>query len=117
MLSRLTRKHFSTLLIGMQKDGKLNPATLCGLTAALQLNKDIDVLLTGPETKQMTENQEQMLPLHSNLTKKILFCEKEFKTADIYADFLENLVKNKNYTHVVAPSTGFSKDYFPRFSG
>lgn len=108
-------RYFSTLILGEQKSGKLNPATLATLTAAQMINKPIDILLTGPGTNDLKSSASKLL--NSPNTNSLLTCEESFNTADKYCHFLKNLITSRQYTHILAPSTAFAKDYLPRLSG
>jgi len=115
MLSRYTRRFFSTLLIGEQKNGKLNPLTLSALTAAQQLNKPIDVLFAGNQASQIKDAAQEKM--NSPLTQKLILMDHNFSGADDYCDFLKKVVSQGQYTHILAPSTNATKDFFPRLSG
>jgi hypothetical protein len=87
MLSKFTTAYshqlrsFSTLIIGEQKGGKLNPATLSALTAGIQLNKPIDILLTGPLSTSLKDSVSTSLA--SPLTNSIVFSDQEFQTGKL----------------------------------
>ena len=106
---------FSTLQIGEQNNGKIHVGTYSALTAALQLNKPIDILLTGSNLSEIRDTASKSL--NSELTKNLYLNKCEYKTADKFSDFLKDFIKSKNYTHVITPSTGYSKDFLPRLSG
>lgn len=106
---------FSTLVIGEHKAGKVSPVTLSAMTAALQLKKPIDILFAGQNANDLKETA--MTQLGSELSQNLVLMDHDFKTADVYCNFLNKYITSKNYTHIVAPNTNYTKDYLPRLSG
>jgi len=85
------------------------------MTAAMQINKPIDVLFAGLNASALKETAPAQLG--SDLSQNLVLLDHEFRTADVYSSFLNKYISSKNYTHIIAPSTNFTKDYLPRLSG
>lgn len=111
-LQQKVHRGFSTLLIAETRAGNLLPGNLNALTAAMKLNKDIDILVLGSQAKD--------IPLRANLVKDVFVANgPEFlnPTADIFSQAVNNFIQKQNkYKHVVAVSSTWSKDYLPRLA-
>jgi len=112
-LTKRLQRSFSTLLIAEQKNGKLNPMTLSALTACLELNKPIDILITGSGASSLKDSKH----LNSSLTNSLTILDHDLPTADSYCNFLSKFISSKTHTHIVTAHTNASMDYFPRLAG
>ncbi len=104
---------FSTLLVAETNGGRVHPGCFNALTAAQKIGKPIDVLVLGSGIKEV--------PLMSDGVKDVWVCDSDaFKniTADVYTHAVNTFIQGQNkYTHVITPTTNWSKDYFPRLAG
>jgi electron transfer flavoprotein alpha subunit len=114
MFKKALTRRFSTLLIAESRNGVLNPANLNALAAAQQIGQPVDVIcLTTPNADSASLNQ------FPN-TNTVFTCQDEVFTnpvADSFATTVGNFIEAQgNYTHVIAPSTTWAKDYVPRIA-
>lgn len=98
------------LLIAEHANGLLKRVTNHVLTAALELDSNIDVMVIGAESKQVSDQA----ALLSNV-KRVLFTD-AFEYAHQLAENTAQLIANvaKEYTHILAPATTFGKNLMPR---
>jgi electron transfer flavoprotein alpha subunit len=100
----------SVLIIAEHDGKKLKPGTANAIAAACRMDGDIHVLVAGHQCGDAAQAAARVEGV-----KKVLHCD-----AALYAGFLaENLAAlivplAANYTHVVAPATGFGKNLMPR---
>ena len=102
-------RNASSLVIAEHNGQSLSPGTLSTITAASQIGGDISVLIIGKDAKCVANSAASVKGVSS-----ILIAEKELNVA-------ENLAKAcvaiaQKYTHVLAPSSNYGKNYFPRLS-
>lgn len=117
MFKKITSRNFSTLLIAESRNGQLNPNTYNALASAAALNKDIDILALGDSL-----SAESFSSISVPSLKTVYLCNSpEFARplADSYSHAVSTFMSGRStpYTHVIAASSAFSKDYFPRVSG
>ena len=112
-LLRNSERKFSVLLVAESHGGKIHPGSWNALTAAQKLKKPIDVLVLDAGVKEVPMKgegvQEIFLSNHAAFTHA---------TADVYTHAINTFIKTqKKYTHIVVPTSNWSKDYFPRLAG
>jgi electron transfer flavoprotein alpha subunit len=99
------------VLVIAEHDGKaLKPGTANTVTAGAKMGGDITVLVAGHDCAQAAQAAARLAGVN-----KVLHCD-----APHYAGFVaENIAAlvlaiARQYTHVVAPATGFGKNFMPR---
>jgi len=103
------------ILIVAEHDNKdLKPSTLSCITAAKQIDTNIDLLILGFNCDAVIQNASKISGL-----KKIKFINNEDFKHQIAEDLTQpimNIVKDAKYTHVMSPSGTFGKNLLPRIS-
>ena len=103
------------ILIVAEHDNKdLKPSTLSCITAAKQIDTNIELLILGFNCDAVIQNASKISGL-----KKIKFINNEDFKHQIAEDLTQpimNIVKDANYTHVMSPSGTFGKNLLPRIS-
>ncbi|MBI3042444.1 MAG: electron transfer flavoprotein subunit alpha/FixB family protein [Betaproteobacteria bacterium] len=101
------------VLVIAEHDGKLlKPGTANAVTAAAKMGGDVTALVAGHQCGDAAKTAAKLAGV-----KKVLHCD-----APHYQGFLaENLAAlivplAANYTHIVAPATGFGKNLMPRIA-
>lgn len=115
-LPKTLQRNFSTLLIAETIDGVINPGNYNALAAAVQIGEPIDILMLGDEISLPTDNHFGV----DGAKNLYIGNNDEFKrpTADVFSTVLKNFIeREKKYTHVLAMSSTWSKDYLPRLAG
>lgn len=106
------RRLFSTLLVAESKHGVLHPGNKSALAAAQKIGKPIDILILDSEVADVNLKGDKVEGIFAS--KHASFKE---PTADVYSHAVNSFIQSKKkYTHVVAMSSNWSKDYFPRVS-
>ena len=103
------------ILIVAEHDNKdLKPSTLSCITAAKQIDTNIELLILGFNCDAVIQNASKISGL-----KKIKFINNEDFKHQIAEDLTQpimNIVKDEKYTHVMSPSGTFGKNLLPRIS-
>ena len=103
------------ILIVAEHDNKdLKPSTLSCITAAKQIDTNIELLILGFNCDAVIQNASKISGL-----KKIKFINNEDFKHQIAEDLTQpimNIVKDAKYTHVMSPSGTFGKNLLPRIS-
>lgn len=103
------------ILIVAEHDNKvLKPSTLSCITAAKQIDTNIELLILGFNCDSVIQNAAKISGL-----KKIKFINNEDFKHQIAEDLTQpimNVVKDAKYTHVMSPSGTFGKNLLPRIS-
>ena len=103
------------ILIVAEHDNKdLKPSTLSCITAAKQIDTNIELLILGFNCDAVIQNASKISGL-----KKIKFINNEdfkYQIAEDLTQPIMNIVKDANYTHVMSPSGTFGKNLLPRIS-
>ena len=103
------------ILIVAEHDNKdLKPSTLSCITAAKQIDTNIELLILGFNCDGVIQNASKISGL-----KKIKFIDNEDFKHQIAEDLTQpimNIVKDAKYTHVMSPSGTFGKNLLPRIS-
>jgi electron transfer flavoprotein alpha subunit len=100
-------------LVVVEHDHKtLKPASHATITAAQQLNCDVDVLVVGWNSQDVTKEA-----CHLDGVKKI-YLANDPQLAHFLAEPLAEAVLTiaSNYTHLLAPATTFGKNFMPRIA-
>ncbi len=102
----------SILVLAEHNNHDIKSSTLNTISAASQIEKEIDVLVTGFQCEE--------------LAKKISKCEKVSKVIFVDNEKLQNPIAENiepivlsvagNYSHIMAPATTFGKNIFPRIA-
>ena len=102
----------SILVLAEHNNIDVKSSTLCTISAASQIDQEIEVLVTGHDCEE--------------LANKISKCEKVSKVINVDNEKLKNPIAEniepivlsiaKNYTHIMAPATTFGKNIFPRIA-
>ena len=102
----------SILVLAEHNNVDIKSSTLNTISAASQIEQEIDVLLTGFKCEE--------------LAKKISKCEKVSKVIFVDDEKLQNPIAEniepivvsiaKNYSHIMAPATTYGKNIFPRIA-
>ena len=102
----------SILVLAEHNNIDIKSSTLSTISAASQIDQEIDVLVTGHDCEE--------------LANKISKCEKVSKVINVDNEKLKNPIAEniepivlsiaKNYTHIMAPATTFGKNIFPRIA-
>jgi len=102
----------SVLVLAEHDQRSLKAATLHTITAAQRLGGDVDVLVAGSDARAAAEAAAAV----PGVTKVLLADAPAFQqpTAESLAAVLLDVVKQRSYTHVLAPATGFGKNVMPR---
>ena len=103
------------ILIVAEHDNKdLKPSTLSCITAAKQIDTNIELLILGFNCDAVIQNASKISGL-----KKIKFINHEDFKHQIAEDLTQpimNIVKDEKYTHIMSPSGTFGKNLLPRIS-
>ena len=103
------------ILIVAEHDNKdLKPSTLSCITAAKQIDTNIELLILGFNCDAVIQNASKISGL-----KKIKFINNEdfkHRIAEDLTQPIMNIVKDEKYTHVMSPSGTFGKNLLPRIS-
>jgi electron transfer flavoprotein alpha subunit len=100
----------SVLVIAEHDQKKLQPATLAVITAALQLNAPVTVLVAGEACEAAAENASKISGI-----KEVLWADgKAYARAS--AENMSALIVSlaSRFTHILAPATTFGKNILPR---
>jgi electron transfer flavoprotein alpha subunit len=102
----------SVLVLAEHDQRSLKAATLHTITAAQRLGGDVDVLVAGSDARAAAEAAAAV----PGVMKVLLADAPAFQqpTAESLAAVLLDVVKQRSYTHVLAPATGFGKNVMPR---
>ena len=102
----------SILVLAEHNNVDIKSSTLNTISAASQIDQDIDVLVTGFQCEE--------------LAKKIAKCEKVTKVIFVDDECLKNPIAEnieplvisiaEKYSHIMAPATTFGKNIFPRIA-
>jgi electron transfer flavoprotein alpha subunit len=106
----------SILVIAEHDHSKLKPATLATITAARQIadksDADVHLLVIGHQCAVVAEAASKITGL-----KKVFLLDAEplaAQTAEAIVPQMIQRLNAENYTHLLAPSTTFGKDFLPR---
>lgn len=102
-----------TILVYAEHDNQeLKPATLAVVTAGLQIDSDIHVLVAGSNAQAVAERASQVAGV-----SKVLLADNEafaHQLAENVAPLVAELAPN--YSHILAPATTTGKNFLPRVS-
>jgi electron transfer flavoprotein alpha subunit len=102
----------TVLIIAEHSNQDLRPSTLNVITAALQLNHEIDVFVGGYPCQSVVEHLKDL-----NVFKTIWYCDHQ-SLAHPLAENLAAAVYQiaKQFTHILAPANTFGKNILPRLA-
>ena len=100
----------SILVLAEHNNMELKTTTLNAITAASQINQDIDVLVVGSACENVTNKL-----LKTQHIKKIILVDNE-KYLNPLAEFITPILVSlaENYSHIIAPASTFGKNIMPR---
>lgn len=107
-LSIIQRFASNTLVIAEHDQTQLSAGTLSTLKAASKIGGNITVLVTGNNINNVANHASSIKNVSNVLT---------YETSDIMmAEDITNLITPivSKYTHILAPSTNYGKNYLPR---
>jgi electron transfer flavoprotein alpha subunit len=102
----------SVLVLAEHDQQSLKASTLHTIAAAQRLGGDVELLVAGSGARAAADAAAQVSGV-----AKVLLAEAPHlaqPTAESLAAVLLGIVKQRNYTHVLAPATGFGKNVMPR---
>ena len=109
---RHSLRNSSSLVVG-EHDGKsVSQGTLATITAASKLGGDVSLLLMGSGTANVSDSAAGI----AGVTKVLCVNDDALdrNLAENCAAALHSIVKDKAYTHILAPSTNHGKNFIPR---
>jgi len=100
----------ATLLVAEHDGKQLKPGTANALTAALKIGGDVTVLVAGHQCADAAQAAAKLTGV-----KKVLLADAPQYAASL-AENMASLVLSiaAQYTHILAPATGFGKNFMPR---
>ena len=100
----------SILLIAEHDNKEIKPFTLNAITAALQIDKDLHVLVIGNKADGVAKSISEV----SNV-KKVIHIDNEIYENYLAENFTPIIVKQaENYSHVICSANTFGKNLMPR---
>ena len=102
----------SILVLAEHNNKELKSSTLSTITAASQIDENIEVLIIGFECEEVSNELKNI-----KLVKKIIEVNNDkYKNpiAELFTPIINSLVEN--YTHIMAPASTFGKNIMPRLA-
>ena len=100
----------SALLIAEHNNKEVKPFTLNAITAALQIDQDLNVLVIGNKADEVTKSISQVPNV-----KKVIHIDDEIYENFLAENFTPVIVKQaENYSHIVCSANTFGKNLMPR---
>lgn len=102
------------LVIAEHDNYELKTTTLNTITAAKELAEDVELLIFGFKSDDVIEKAKKI-----NGLSKITYLENEIFKNQIAEDLTEQIeifIKEKSFSHILAPSSTFGKNLLPRIS-
>ena len=102
----------SILVLAEHNNKELKSSTLSTITAASQIDENIEVLIIGFECEEVSNELKNI-----KLVKKIIEVNSDkYKNpiAELFTPVINSLVEN--YTHIMAPASTFGKNIMPRLA-
>ena len=102
----------SILVLAEHNNKELKSSTLSTITAASQIDENIEVLIIGFECEEVSNELKNI-----KLVKKIIEVNNDkYKNpiAELFTPVINSLVEN--YTHIMAPASTFGKNIMPRLA-
>tara|TARA_A100001011_G_scaffold400076_1_gene512157 strand:+ start:2605 stop:3558 length:954 start_codon:yes stop_codon:yes gene_type:complete len=102
----------SILILAEHNNIDIKSSTLNTISAAAQIDQEIDVLVTGYQCEDLAKKISKC-----EKVSKVIFVDNE-KLKNPIAENIEPIVLSvaENYTHIMAPATTFGKNIFPRIA-
>ena len=102
----------SILVLAEHNNSELKSSTLSAISAALQINENIDVLVVGSECENIVNKLKNVHKIN-----KIILADNEIflnPIAELISPILNSL--SENYSHFVAPASTYGKNIMPRLA-
>ena len=100
----------SALLIAEHNNKEVKPFTLNAITAALQIDKDLHVLVIGHNADEVAKSISEVPNI-----KKVIHVDNEIYENFLAENFTSVIVKQaENYSHIVCSANTFGKNLMPR---
>ena len=102
----------SILVLAEHNNSELKSSTLSAISAALQINENIDVLVVGSECENIVNKLKNVHKIN-----KIIIADNEIflnPIAELISPILNSL--SENYSHFVAPASTYGKNIMPRLA-
>ncbi len=98
------------LVLAEHNNNELKSATLNAITAASQIEKDIDILVVGSSCEGVIAKLKKIQNI-----KKII-CVDDVKYLNPIAELISPIIHSlaENYSHIIAPASTFGKNVMPR---
>ena len=102
------------LVIAEHDNLELKTTTLNTITAAKELDKNVELIIFGFKCDKVIEKAKKI----SGLSKITYLGHENFKNqiAEDLTEQIEFFIKDKGFTHILAPSSTFGKNLLPRIS-
>jgi electron transfer flavoprotein alpha subunit len=103
-------RSLSCLVIAETQNNSVTSSTLAAITAASQINSTVTLLITGVNLDAVGKEASTIL----GVTEVLLAEDSSFenKIPESYGKFISSV--STKYSHVLAPSSNWSKNYLPR---
>ena len=100
----------SALLIAEHNNKEVKPFTLNAITAALQIDKDLHVLIIGHNADEVAKSISEVPNI-----KKVIHVDNEIYENFLAENFTSVIVKQaENYSHIICSANTFGKNLMPR---
>ncbi len=100
----------SVLLIAEHNNKEVKPFTLNAITAASQIDQDLDVLVIGHNADEVAKSISQVSGV-----KKVIHADNEIYENYLAENFTPVIIKQaENYTHIICSANTFGKNLMPR---
>ena len=100
----------SALLIAEHNNKEVKPFTLNAITAALQIDKDLHVLVIGHNADEVAKSISEVPNI-----KKVIHVDNEIYENFLAENFTSVIVKQaENYSHIICSANTFGKNLMPR---
>ena len=102
----------SILVLAEHNNVDIKSSTLNTISAASQIDQQIDVLVTGYQCEELANKISKC-----EKVSKVIFVNNE-KLQNPIAENIDSIVLSiaENYSHIIAPATTFGKNIFPRIA-
>ncbi|RHY70918.1 hypothetical protein DYB38_006373 [Aphanomyces astaci] len=110
--SRASSRFASTLVVAEHNGEALTGGTLSAITAASKIGGDITVLVSGSNTANIAKEAAAVQGVKSVLHADA--AQFDHAIAEELSSLVVTIQKGSNFSHIVAPSSNISKNFFPR---
>ena len=102
-------------LVIIEHDGKnIKQTSLSTITAAGQISKDVEVLILGSNISEVLEDLKK-----TNIISKVNYCDEDFlkyQIAENLTEVIISFLKDREFTHILLPSSTFGKNLGPKIA-